>query len=178
MLVGMRKRQALPADFDSPLEGGAGLFPDAVSAVVFAQVHTGIDWAKGYEALDKALHQIARRGQSSNALADMVFTSGTSMARRPGCPEPSRKKGQAPLPEGHRSPRPESPPSDSTCQKRACCGGTFAHLLRDTRIKGGRSPGQRILAPELTQQAPACQHPASPPLGELLIDESPQDGFS
>jgi hypothetical protein len=39
----------------------------------FPPAHAGIDWSRGYEALDKELHQIARAARSRKGLADKLF---------------------------------------------------------------------------------------------------------
>ena len=39
----------------------------------FPNVHFGIDWSKGYEALDKELHQIICAARSRKGLADKLF---------------------------------------------------------------------------------------------------------
>jgi Putative transposase, YhgA-like len=42
-------------------------------ALFFPQVHAAIDWSKGFESLDKELHQIARAARSPKVLADKLF---------------------------------------------------------------------------------------------------------
>src|SRR5205823_6250167 len=42
-------------------------------ALLFPRVHAGIDWSRGYEALDKELHQIVRSARARKGLADKLF---------------------------------------------------------------------------------------------------------
>jgi hypothetical protein len=67
------QRQPARSDFDSPWKEALDYFLARFLSLFFTQVHAGIDWSKGYEALDKELHQIARRARSRKALADKLF---------------------------------------------------------------------------------------------------------
>jgi Putative transposase, YhgA-like len=69
----MRKHSSAKADFDSPWKEALDYFLQPFLAFFFPHVHAGIDWSKGYEALDKELHQIARSARSRKALADKLF---------------------------------------------------------------------------------------------------------
>jgi len=69
----MRKVRLRRADFDSPWKEALEHFLAPFLAFFFADVHADIDWSKGYESLDKELHQIARAAGSQKALADKLF---------------------------------------------------------------------------------------------------------
>ncbi len=69
----MRKRRSRRADFDSPWKEALDYFLPAFLAFFFPRIHAAIDWPKGYEALDKELHQIARGARSNKSLADKLF---------------------------------------------------------------------------------------------------------
>jgi hypothetical protein len=69
----MRKREAHRAEFDSPWKEALDHFLEALVALFFPQVHAGIDWSKGHQALDKELHQIVRAAGTRKGLADKLF---------------------------------------------------------------------------------------------------------
>jgi hypothetical protein len=69
----MRKRPPGRSDFDSPWKEALEYFLAPFLALFFPQVHAGIDWSKGYEALDKELHQVVRAARSPKGLADKLF---------------------------------------------------------------------------------------------------------
>jgi YD repeat-containing protein len=68
----MRQRQSR-ADFDSPWKEALDYFLEPFLALFFPLVHAGINWTKGYESLDKELHQIVRAARSRKGLADKLF---------------------------------------------------------------------------------------------------------
>src|SRR5262245_27385716 len=69
----MRQRQAHRADFDSPWKEALEYFLAPFLSLFFPEVHAGIDWSRGYQSLDKELHQIVRTAQSTKVLADKLF---------------------------------------------------------------------------------------------------------
>ncbi|HYV36504.1 MAG TPA: hypothetical protein VE988_12405 [Gemmataceae bacterium] len=69
----MPKKSSRRADFDSPWKEALDYFLPAFLAFFYAEAHAGIDWSKGYESLDKELHQIARGARSGKSLADKLF---------------------------------------------------------------------------------------------------------
>ncbi len=69
----MPKRNPSRSDFDSPWKEALEYFLAPFLAFFFPQVHEGINWSKGYESLDKELHQIARAARSRKGLADKLF---------------------------------------------------------------------------------------------------------
>lgn len=69
----MPREPVARADFDSPWKEALQHFLSPFLAFFFPDIHDGIDWAKGYESLDKELHQIARAAPSGGALADKLF---------------------------------------------------------------------------------------------------------
>jgi hypothetical protein len=73
MLVAMSKQRGKRSDFDSPWKEALEYFLIAFLAFFFRRVHAAIDWSKGYESLDKELHQIIRGARSKKALADKLF---------------------------------------------------------------------------------------------------------
>jgi hypothetical protein len=60
-------------DFDSPWKEALEFFLAPCLALFFPAVHAGIDWARGYESLDKELHQVVRAARSRKGLADKLF---------------------------------------------------------------------------------------------------------
>src|SRR5437660_5500913 len=72
-VAAMPKPHPSRADFDSPWKESLDYFLAPFLAFFFPQVHTGIDWSKGYESLDKEFHQIALAAHSQKALADKLF---------------------------------------------------------------------------------------------------------
>jgi hypothetical protein len=61
------------ADFDSPGKEALQHFLTPFLALFFPRIHTGIDWSKRYESLDKELHQIARPARGPKGIADNLF---------------------------------------------------------------------------------------------------------
>jgi hypothetical protein len=59
-LIGrMHSREGPMADFDSPWKEALDLYFQAFLAFFFPRIHDDIDWARGFESLDKELQQIA-----------------------------------------------------------------------------------------------------------------------
>ena len=46
------------ADYDSPWKEALERYFEAFMAFFFAQAHRDIEWSRGYEFLDKELHQV------------------------------------------------------------------------------------------------------------------------
>jgi hypothetical protein len=69
----MRERRPRRSDFDSPWKEALEYFLAPFLAFFFPEVHAGIDWSRGYESLDKELHQIVRAARSPKGLADKLF---------------------------------------------------------------------------------------------------------
>jgi len=71
------------SDYDSPWkEILDGYFPDFM-AFFFADIHTDIDWSRGYESLDAALQQMVRDAALGRRLADKLM----QVWRRDGTPQ-------------------------------------------------------------------------------------------
>jgi hypothetical protein len=60
-------------DWDSPWKETLHHFFRAVLAFFFPDLHDGIDWSKGYEALDKEFQQIVADARAGRGLADKLF---------------------------------------------------------------------------------------------------------
>jgi hypothetical protein len=60
-------------DFDSPWKEALQVFLRPFLAFFFLDIHDDIDWARGYESLDKEFQQIIRRAKVGKRLADKLF---------------------------------------------------------------------------------------------------------
>jgi hypothetical protein len=69
----MRDCHSSRSDFDAPWKEALEYFVAPFLGFFFPQVHAGVDWSKGYESLDKELHQIARAARSRKGMADKLF---------------------------------------------------------------------------------------------------------
>lgn len=69
----MRQRRAPRSDFDSPWKEALQHFLRPFAELFFPAAHAGIDWSRGYEALDTELHKITRAAGAGKALADKLF---------------------------------------------------------------------------------------------------------
>lgn len=69
----MTKRGLTLADYDSPWKTALHKYLRWFLAFFFPEIHTDIDWARGYEALDKEFQQIIHRAQAGKQVADMLF---------------------------------------------------------------------------------------------------------
>jgi hypothetical protein len=69
----MARRTAARDDFDSPWKDALQLYLEPFLAFFFPAVHADVDWARGYEALDKEFQQILRRAKVGKGLADKLF---------------------------------------------------------------------------------------------------------
>lgn len=69
----MAKRGAAIADYDSPWKVALHKYFNWFLAFFFPDIHADIDWARGYEALDKEFQQVVRDAQVGKQVADMLF---------------------------------------------------------------------------------------------------------
>jgi hypothetical protein len=66
-----KRRQA--ADHDSPWKEGLDYFLPLALVLLFPRVHEGLDWARGYQALDQELRQILRSARSRKRTTDKLY---------------------------------------------------------------------------------------------------------
>ena len=69
----MAKRSKPTDDSDSPWKDALQAYFPFFLAFFFPDIHQDIDWARGYEALDKEFQQIVRRAKLGKRLADKLF---------------------------------------------------------------------------------------------------------
>jgi hypothetical protein len=69
----MRKPRRQASDFDSPWKESLDHFLEPFLAFFFPAIHADLNWTKGYEPLDKELHQILREADTRKRLADKLF---------------------------------------------------------------------------------------------------------
>ena len=69
----MARRRNDTGDFDSPWKDALQAYLPQFLAFFFADIHAGIDWRQGFQALDKEFQQIARRAKVGKCLADKLF---------------------------------------------------------------------------------------------------------
>jgi hypothetical protein len=67
----MTSRRA--SDLDSPWKEALEHFLIPFLAFFFPKIHAGVDWSRGYQSLDKELHQIIRGSKVGRRLADKLF---------------------------------------------------------------------------------------------------------
>ena len=60
------------SEYDSPWKEALDLYFEAFLAFFFPQAHHEIDWARGYEMLDKELQQVVREAEMGRHLADKL----------------------------------------------------------------------------------------------------------
>lgn len=60
-------------DYDSPWKEVLEKYFEDFTAFFFPTVHEGIDWARGYELLDKELQKIVREAKLGRRLVDKLF---------------------------------------------------------------------------------------------------------
>jgi hypothetical protein len=53
----------MSADYDSPWKEALDAYFEPFVALLFPQVHRQIDWARGYESLDKEFQQVVREAE-------------------------------------------------------------------------------------------------------------------
>ena len=61
-----------PTDYDSPWKEALEEYFEAFVALFFPQAHADIDWAKGYEFLDKELQQVMPDSEIGARLVDKL----------------------------------------------------------------------------------------------------------
>ncbi len=69
----------MSADYDSPWKEALDGYFDAFLALLFPEVHAQIDWARGYESLDKEFQQVVREAELGRRYVDKlvkVWTKG------------------------------------------------------------------------------------------------------
>ncbi len=69
----MAKRSHSRDDFDSPWKEALQAYLPSFLGFFFADIHTDVDWTRGYESLDKEFQQIVRRAKVGKCLADKLF---------------------------------------------------------------------------------------------------------
>jgi hypothetical protein len=62
-----------PDELDSPWKEALEHFLEWFLGLCFPEVHSGIDWARGYQSLDKELQQVVRDARVGKRLADKLF---------------------------------------------------------------------------------------------------------
>ena len=71
--IGRRRAREAPAvDYDSPWKEALDRFFERCLAFFFPQAHAEIDWARGYEMLDKELQPIVRRSEHGRRYVDTL----------------------------------------------------------------------------------------------------------
>src|SRR5580765_7437400 len=61
------------SDLDSPWKEALEQFLPQFLAYFFPAIHEGLDWSRGFESLDKELHQIIVDAKVGKRLADKLF---------------------------------------------------------------------------------------------------------
>ena len=63
----------MATDYDSPWKEALERYFEAFLALLFADVHTQIDWSRGYESLDKEFQQVVREAELGRRYVDKLF---------------------------------------------------------------------------------------------------------
>ena len=74
----MARRQFPASEQDSPWKEALDRFLRPFLALFFPVIHKAVDWARGYQALDKEFQQIIRKGKIGKRLADKLFKVWTN----------------------------------------------------------------------------------------------------
>jgi hypothetical protein len=69
----MPRRKRTRDDFDSPWKEALEYFLPHFLAFFYPGIYSDIDWSKGFESLDKELHQLVRDARTPKGLADKLF---------------------------------------------------------------------------------------------------------
>ncbi|MCI0643100.1 MAG: hypothetical protein L0Y72_18455 [Gemmataceae bacterium] len=69
----MAKRAPASDDFDSPWKEALQRYLRSFLLFFWPDIHGDVDWARGYESLDKEFQQIIRRTKTGKRLADKLF---------------------------------------------------------------------------------------------------------
>jgi hypothetical protein len=59
-------------DYDSPWREALDAYFEAFVALLFPEVHAQIDWARGYESLDKEFQQVVREAELGRRYVDKL----------------------------------------------------------------------------------------------------------
>jgi len=73
ILCPMPTRKRASSDFDTPWKEALEHFLPHFLAFFYPQIKTDIDWSRGFESLDKELHQLVREARIPKGLADKLF---------------------------------------------------------------------------------------------------------
>ena len=73
MIAWELRGSAMARQFDTPWKETLDLLLERVLLFFFPDVHAGIDWSRGYQALDPQLHEIVRDAELGPTLADRLF---------------------------------------------------------------------------------------------------------
>ena len=66
------RRRAPAVDYDSPWKEALDRYFEACMAFFFLEAHADIDWARGYEMLDKELQPIVRQSKHGRRYVDKL----------------------------------------------------------------------------------------------------------
>ena len=69
----MAKSRKRVQEYDSPWKDTLQTFLPAFVLFFFPDIHTDIDWSRGYESLDKEFQKIARKAKVGKRIADKLF---------------------------------------------------------------------------------------------------------
>lgn len=69
----MARHKHRSSDFDSPWKEALEHFLPHFMAFFYPKIHLDIDWSKGYQSLNKELHQLVRDARLGKAVADKLF---------------------------------------------------------------------------------------------------------
>ncbi len=69
----MAKSRKRVQEYDSPWKDVLQAFLPAFVLFFFPDIHTDIDWSRGYESLDKEFQKIARKAKVGKRIADKLF---------------------------------------------------------------------------------------------------------
>jgi hypothetical protein len=69
----MATRSRASDEFDSPWKDVLQAYLPSFLAFFFADIHADVDWARGYQALDKEFQKIARRAKVGKQFVDKLF---------------------------------------------------------------------------------------------------------
>ena len=78
----MAKSSPPSDDFDSPWKDAVNVYLRFFLAFFFPDIETDLDWARGYQALDKEFQQIVRRAKVGKHLADRAQCMAAGRRRR------------------------------------------------------------------------------------------------
>src|SRR5688572_14303528 len=73
IMKAMAKRARTSGEYDSPWKEALQVYLSYFLAFFFPDIHADIDWSRGYHALDKEFHKIARKAKAGKRIADKLF---------------------------------------------------------------------------------------------------------